>query len=349
MVRWIHSRWARQQLRRLAGALVVAALAISAFVWLQPPKAELSVLCSNNESSCDAVAKSYEKHTGTSVNMVRLPTSEALGRIRLSAHHPEFDVWLGGPAESYVEASKEGLLSRIGDLASVQRLPEPLRDSDGYWAGVYGGILSFCVNTDLLVPDDMPKDWDDLLAPELEGDILMSSPLLSGTAATMLWVQYSRLQGSDQMVSYMHQLENNLQNYLDSGTAVARNVARGNAAVGVSFAPYCEAEREGGAPVITTYPADGTGFEVGGVGVLHGSTNVEAAREFVSFAVSPEGQMVSASKVPQSFTTADLSPNLIDELEDLPVAVLGEDFSESAKRRSELITVWAWEVRHATY
>lgn len=346
---WFHSRWAREQAVRLIAGLIAAGLAISGFVWAQPPRAELSVLCSNNVESCLAVAQEFELETGTTVHTVRLPTSEALGRIRVAADQPEFDVWLGGPAESYVDAANEGLLVPIGDLPSVRQLPESLRDTDGYWAGVYGGILAFCVNTDLLADADVPNSWEDLLGPQFQGGILMSSPLLSGTAATMLWVQYSRLGGTGEMVSYMRTLETNLQGYLDSGTAVARNVARGNASVGISFAPYCEAERVNGAPVKLVYPEDGTGFEVGAVAIVAGTRNHEGARDFVSFAVSAQGQRVSASQVPQSYTTPDLSPNLIEEINSLVVPVLGGDVSVSAQVRSHLITVWATEVRRGTY
>ncbi|MGO1594368.1 MAG: extracellular solute-binding protein, partial [Ancrocorticia sp.] len=342
-----HSRWARGQVKRLLAGTVVVGLAVAGIVWAQPPKAQLSVLCSNNVESCLAVAEAFEKQTGITVHTVRLPTSEALGRIRVSADQPEFDVWLGGPAESYVEAAGEDLLSPIGDLPAVKKLPHSLRDANGYWAGVYGGILSFCVNTELV--SQVPETWEDLLSSDYEDEILMSSPLLSGTASTMLWVQYSRLGGTEGMVAYMKSLERNLQGYLDSGTAVARNVGRGNAAVGISFAPYCQAERAAGAPVELAYPEDGTGYEVGAVGLLAGSDNVQAGREFVNFAVSPEGQVASTSQVPQSYTTMALSPNLIDELEVLPVPVLGGDVSQAAQVRAQLITVWATEVRNGTY
>ena len=348
-MRWFYSRWARQQVIRLLAVFGVSGLAVAGFLYLQQPRAELSVLCSNNVESCLAVADEFEALTGTTVQIVRLPTSEALSRIRVTKNQPEFDVWLGGPAESYVEASQEGLLLPIGDLPSVRNLPESLRDHEGYWGGVYGGILSFCVNTDLIQPTDLPTSWDDLLDPRFEGQTLMSSPLLSGTAATMLWVQYSRLDGTEGMVSYMNSLEGNLKGYLDSGTAVARNVAQGNAAVGISFGPYCEAERADGGPVQVVYPKDGTGYEVGAVGALAGTDTPERAREFVDFALSSQGQAASGSQVPQSYTTSALTPNLIEELESLEVPIIGGGVAESAPEHSRLITVWATEVRRGTY
>ena len=45
------------------------------------------------------------------------------------------------------------------------------RDPDGYWYGIYQGILGFMVNTEELARLNLeaPKTWDDLLKPEYKG------------------------------------------------------------------------------------------------------------------------------------------------------------------------------------
>lgn len=345
----MHSRWARRQLLR-ALILALAAGSVSlGLLSLQPPTAELSVLCSNNSESCRAVADAFENRTGQRVHVVRLPTSEALARLRLSTSKPEFDVWLGGPAESYVEAARTGLLERIDDLQAVRALPEQLRDADGHWAGVYGGILSLCVNTDLVRERDIPSSWQDLLNDVHRGEVLAPHPLLSGTAATMLWVQYSRLGGTEQAMSYLGELEPQLDRYVDSGTDVARNVARGGAGVGVSFAPYCEAERVAGYPVVVRYPREGTGYEIGAIALLTSSSNKDLAREFIDFAVSPPGQRISSEVLVQLATSTRIHPNLLDELAALEVPLVPGDLAEASHMRPELIDAWRRQVRNGVY
>ncbi len=343
------SRWARKQVCRVIFLMVVAAGVVAGLLLLQPPKAELSVLCSNNSSSCEAVADSFEDHTHRRVHVVRLPTSEALARLQLNTSRPEFDVWLGGPAESYIGAARDGLFSPISDLPAVRALPPELRDPEGYWAGVYGGILAFCVNTDLVDPQDAPRSWQGLLDERFRGKVLAPNPLLSGTAATMLWVQYSRLGEVGPAISYMQDLEGQLQGYVDSGTDVARNVARGGAGVGVSFAPYCEAERAAGYPVMVTYPREGTGYEIGAIALLNNSTEPELAREFIDFAVSPPGQWISSGVLSQLATSSQISPNLLEELEHLEVPLVPGDLADASLIRPKLIETWARQVRNGVY
>ena len=78
----MHSRWARKQIRRVLTLALTATVAIVGLVLPQPPRAELSVLCSNNSESCRAVADAFEERTNHRVHVVRLPTSEALARLQ---------------------------------------------------------------------------------------------------------------------------------------------------------------------------------------------------------------------------------------------------------------------------
>ncbi len=345
----MRSRWARVQVLRLLVFAVLAALLVSGLVMLQPPGASLSVLCSNNPQSCEALAQEFEKRTGQRVQMIRLPTSQAHARLRLNTSSPEFDVWMGGPAESYVVGADEGLFETIGDLRAVADLPPELRDDDGHWAGIYGGILSLCINTDRLGEREAPDSWQGLLHPQLSGEILAPHPLLSGTAATMLTVQYARLGSLDATVSYLRALENQLQGYLDSGTDVARNVARGSATVGISFAPYCEAERAAGYPVVSVFPREGTGYEVGAIALLSHAVHPEMARLFIDFVVSADGQRISSTTVSQLATSSEITPNLLGALDQLTVPIVTGDRDTEARLRAQLIDSWARQVRHGLY
>ncbi|MFT3942608.1 MAG: extracellular solute-binding protein [Ancrocorticia sp.] len=345
----MQSRWARVQLVRFLVFCVLAAVVVVGLLALQPPRASISVLCSNNPQSCQALAETFEWETGHRVQMIRLPTSQAHARLRLNTSAPEFDVWMGGPAESYVVGADEGLFDTVGDLAAVAELPPELRDGGGYWAGIYGGILSLCINTDRLGSRPVPDSWQGLLDPELTGEVLAPHPLLSGTAATMLTVQYGRLGSLEATIDYLRALENQLLGYLDSGTDVARNVARGSATVGISFAPYCEAERAAGYPVTSVFPREGTGYEVGAIALLAHAANPEIARLFIDFVVSAPGQRLSSSMASQLATSPEVSPNLVGALDELTVPLVASDRTEAARLRPLLINLWAKQVRHGIY
>lgn len=346
MVRY--SRWARHMLVRASVTVVVAAIVIALLLWMLPPRGKLAVLCSNNIESCRAVVNAYEKDSGHHIDLVRLPTSEALSRLRANADTPEFDVWLGGPAEAYVSAAEEGLLSYSGDLSNTDSIPLSLRDAQGMWVGVYGGILAFCVDESMSI-EHPALTWDDLLMPRLRGRVVAPSPLLSGTAVTMLLVQYERKGDFRGVLEYLKELDAQLVTYTDSGITPARLVASGKADVAITFAPYCQAERDAGAPVEVIYPQDGTGYEIGAAAIVHGNDNEEIARDFMNFAISVPAQLLSSRRFGQLPTTSLIKDNLLSQLEVLEVPVLTEDVYSSASIRPQLIESWASKVRDGAY
>ena len=131
----IRSRWWRRILPRIAALFVVFAVALSAIIIPRIGTTGLVVLCSNNVAACEAVVDAYEIETGSSVTVVRMPTSQALTRIRVPKEAGEFDVWMGGPAEAYTLAATEGHLASV---TIDNDIPEELKDPDGRWYGIYG-------------------------------------------------------------------------------------------------------------------------------------------------------------------------------------------------------------------
>jgi len=47
-----------------------------------------------------------------------------------------------------------------------------------------------------------------------------------------------------------------------------------------------------GFPVLPVLPCEGVGYEIGSTAVIKGTRNLDAARKFVDFALSPAGQQI---------------------------------------------------------
>ena len=62
--------------------------------------------------------------------------------------------------------------------------------------------------------------------------------------------------------------------FTKSGSAPAKFVGQGEAAVGIVFSHDIVAEMEKGSPVELTFPAEGTGYEIGGMGIIKGAKNL---------------------------------------------------------------------------
>ncbi len=70
---------------------------------------ELNVLCTPQEEWCQGMKQEFEALYGITVNYVRMSSGEALARIVAEKDAPTFDIWWGGPIDSFVSAKGQGL------------------------------------------------------------------------------------------------------------------------------------------------------------------------------------------------------------------------------------------------
>lgn len=319
---------------RFAITLVVLIFFALLAFFIRPTSSQLNVICSNNLESCEALARSFEKNSHKRVSVVRLPTSEALARLKGMKYRNDFDVWVGGPTEAYVLADDAGIL----ETSFVQ-------GRDQTWIGIYGGILAFCISDSI---ETQPHSWEELV--QTDGISLASpNPATSGTAGTMLWVQYLRKHNKQDMNHFLKQLDSRVSTYTDSGIAPAKLVARKKVDVGITFAPYCERERARGAGVTTIYPKDGTGFEIGGIAKLKNAPNPKVAEKFVQYAASDEGQEISAESAMQNPISPSLDNNLNKALSTVGAPIFTDRITTNAHLRSMLISNWINVVRNGQY
>ncbi|HEX7352740.1 ABC transporter substrate-binding protein [Brachybacterium sp.] len=332
---------------------VLSALAVLALLVLtgctaaddRAERGEVAVLCSNDAEICRAWAAAFSERSGREVTIVRLPTSEALERIRHGEGLPEFDVWHGGGAEMYAEAADEGLLASYTSPEAAA-VPGEFRDPDARWSGAYSSMLAFCVSPSALASAGAttPHSWADLLDPALTGQISTASPRTSGTAYTAMSLQIDRL-GADAGRDYLTALYGQVLQFTRSGTAPVQVVVHGEAAVALTFAPYCETARAEGHDVEVVVPRDGTDYEIGAVAVLADAPHPLSAHEYVDFALSAEGQQAGAGVgIHQIVTRSDLPDNLAEVLADGRYPVIGSSLDERVDRRDELLGWFTAEI-----
>ncbi len=255
---------------------------------------ELNLLCTPQVEWCEGMKAEFEQaHPEITVNFVRLSTGEALTRLRNERDNPQFDIWWGGPIDSFIAAKQDGLLEpydspNLGNLTN----PDLMKDPDNTWAGIYVGSLGFATNTNFLAENpgmEPPRSWDDLLKPEWRGQILMAHPSSSGTAYTTVCT-VMQLRGEDEGWDYMRQFNQNVLQYTKSGSAPARFVGAGEAAVGIVFSHDIVAQIEAGLPLTLSFPEEGTGYEVGGMAIIKGARNLDAAQKWFDWALEPATQ-----------------------------------------------------------
>ena len=302
---------------------------------------KLTIYCGLMEDHMVKAVKEFEKDTGVKTEAVRMSSGEILGRIRAEKENPKASIWFGGPADGLVQGAEEGLLEKYVS-PNAKDLADKYKDKEGYWSGIYVGYLGFASNQKLLKEKgvEAPKTWDDLLKPEFKGQVSMANPGSSGTAYTAL-ATVVQLMGEEKGLDYMKKLHKQIKTYEKSGTAPARLAGQGEVMVGISFLhDGIKYREEGMKDLIMTAPVEGTGYEIGAVGIIKGGPDQEAAKKFVDWCLTKKAQELGQTVGSYQFLTHKDAqpPKLAEELKSTKLIEYNLDWA--GKNRSALVEKW---------
>ena len=335
---------------RKTPVMLPAALALCA-VFAAPVAAQtVNAICSTDQPWCDMAASEFQKATGIKVQQTKKPTGEALAPLRAEANNPKTDIWWGGTGDPFLQAAEVGLLEAyrpayINDLHgwSVRQYAM----SNDMVGGFYTSAIGFGWNTEVLKKKKLaePKCWADLIKPEYKGEVEISHPASSGTAYTVLAGLVQQM-GEEAAFDYLKKLHRNISNYTRSGQAQAPNVAKGEVGIGITFMFSFEPWRHNKYPIQTAAPCEGTSFEIGGIALVKGARNPEAAKRYYDWLMSPAGQGTGGRANSLQFPAnknVKLDPR-IPRLDD--VRLIKYDFEKYGKaaERRRLIERWTKEV-----
>ena len=295
---------------------------------------------SMEEETGQLLLAAFEKETGIKVDFVRLSTGEAAARIEAEKNNPQASIWLGGVGLVHAEAKEKGLTAPY-ESAATRKVPAKYRDPQGYWHGLYIGILAFATNTDELKQRGLtaPETWKDLTDPKWKDLIQMPNPGTSGTSYNLITTLLAR--GTEtEAFNYLKALHKNVSQYTKSGAAPVKNVALGESVVGVGYShDILRLIYESKAGIKITYPKDGTGYEVASVSLIKNGKQPALAQKLIDWLYTPAaGQIMAKFYIlpilregitipPQSAPPADLK--LIDS-----------DIAWAGKNKARLIELW---------
>lgn len=310
---------------------------------------ELNLLCTPQEQWCQGMKQEFEAKYGITVNYVRMSAGEALARLQAEKDNPTFDIWWGGPIDSFVAAKEEGLLEAYDSPNMVNIIdPSKMKDAENYWAGVYVGTLGFATNTDWLAAHPgtaAPTSWDDLLKPEFKSQVMVAHPSTSGTSYTAM-ATVLQLRGEEAGWEYLKKYAGQMAQFTKSGAAPAKFVGQGEAAVAVVFSHDIVNEIENNKlPLQLTFPAEGTGFEIGGMALMKGAKNIQAAKLWFDWALTPEAQALGP--VYAAYQAPTVKGVELSHPELLQVNLIDYDFQWAGTNKKAFIEKFTNEIANA--
>ncbi len=124
----------------------------------------------------------------------------------------------------------------------------------------------------------------------------------------------------DMAFEYFAQLHQNILQYTRSGSAPGQMAGTGEIAVAIIFSHDCvKLQQEGFEGIlVTTFPEEGTGYEIGGMGIITNGPEPEAARVWYDWALTAEAQAIGPTVNSLQLPTnpdapvSELSVNLAD-------------------------------------
>jgi iron(III) transport system substrate-binding protein len=272
-------------------ALALAATAAASPAPAQDVKGKLVLYTSQPERDASQTVAAFRKvHPGVDVEVFRSGTTEIMGKLtaEFAAGQPKPDVLLIADAASMETLKSDGRLQPYPE-AKVDGLAPGSYDADKTYFGSKLVTTGIAVNT---AAKSRPTSWADLAKPEYKGQIAMPSPLYSGAAAIMLGTMTTR---SDLGWKFFEKLKADDAVAVRGNGAVLTAVASGEKAYGVLVDFMAFNAKAKGSPIDFVFPAVGLPAVTEPVALLKTAQNPAAARAFVDFILSDEGQKLASS------------------------------------------------------
>jgi len=277
--------------RQFVAAMALLGCAIAPSAFAQDVKGKLVLYTSQPERDAAQTVAAFKRHApAVDVEVFRSGTTEVMGKLaaEFSAGQPKPDVLLLADAATMEALKKAGRLLAYPQ-AKTDGLAAGSFDRDHTYFGSKLITTGIAVNT---AAKSRPASWADLVTPAYRGQVAMPSPLYSGAAAIMLGTMVTR---PDLGWNYFEKLKAADAVAVRGNGAVLNAIANGEKAYGVVVDFMAFNAKAKGSPIDFVFPAEGLPAVTEPVAILKTTQNPAAARAFVDFVLSDEGQKLAVA------------------------------------------------------
>ncbi len=248
----------------------------------------LTLYTSQPNKDAQMTVDAFEKaHPEIQVEWVRDGTTKLMTKLRaeLSSGVITPDVLLIADSVTMESMAEDGFLLPYMSASRSQYEPS-LFHQDGYYYGTK--LITTGIVHHQRAPET-PTDWADLVKPEYENQLAMPSPLYSGAAL----IHLATLTDEPSLGwSYYEALQHNQAMAQGGNGSVLKAVSSGTKPYGVIVDFLAIREAQKGAPIEFVFPTTGVSMVTEPVAIMKGSNNPEAAKKFVDFVLSKQGQQL---------------------------------------------------------
>lgn len=207
--------------------------------------------------------------------------------------HAPVDVYWSPAQRNFASLAKQGAFRQL-DI-NLSGLPQriggfQIADPSGYYTAVeaagYGIAYHPAELQRLGLP--VPQDWKALTTPEFDSHVVLPIPSKVGYAP-MLVDTLLQGYGWAQGWQILQQISANAKLADAGATFISDDVGSGRVAVGLTMDFFAASAIANGKPLLFTYPVK-VGYSPAHVAIFSESTHLDAAKAFVTFVLSEQGQ-----------------------------------------------------------
>ncbi|MDB4897161.1 MAG: hypothetical protein JWN15_3423 [Firmicutes bacterium] len=280
----------------------------------------------------------FTEKFGIQVESQRLLPGSALPKLEteLKAGTSDMDVWwISDPGIMYDQTKKGRLMQYVSPEMKAYD-PKFKSSPEGFYTTYYINVGPIMYNPKVVSKDQAPKTWADLLDPKWKGQLGMREAA-AGTQYAQ-WYLLRDVLPKD----YFDKLALNQPKAYNSSTQLVQDIMNGDTKIGgnVSIFQYTKAIRQN-QPLEMVFPPEGVPSSLQMVGIMAGTKRPNAAKLFIDWFLSQEGQQLWNDIQGSYSARADVTIKELPKLTDLKLLTPQnmEDYA-SAARHEEFNKFW---------
>jgi phosphoglycerate transport regulatory protein PgtC len=256
----------------------------------------ITVVTSFPKELTEAYKKAYEKkYPNDKVEILNKGTSAGIAYVREQPAGSRAEIFWASAPDAFEVLAGESLLQKV-DI-TTGRIPEkvgsyPINDPEGFYRGQALAGYGMMWNTRYMQANKLPppKEWADLAKPIYHGHVATSSPSRSGTTH-LTFETILQGEGWDKGWNQILQITGNCAAVTERSFGVPDGVQNGQFGIGLVIDFFGLAAKASGFPTEFVYPTV-TSIVPANIAVVAGAKNVEAAKRFMQYTLSEEGQVL---------------------------------------------------------
>ena len=269
-----------------------------------------------SQAAQQAISQIFKDKYGIAIDWTTMSARDIAPRVIAEQRTKQYvtDIAMSGIAGNYTEMKPRGYVVPILAPSTLEkgvwRLdPATAVPKDRDWLFINAPVRpSFFINTSMIRPGEEPKGYKDLLDPKWTGKVVLQQPWTGGTGSGWFRATYRTL-GLDYMKALAKQVVifPNVNDSVDP-------VVRGQHPISIAASPE-RARRvvKEGAPVKYLYPKEGGHLSVQGLEMIANAPHPNAAKFFLHWFYTKEGQSVYAPKTLAISVRKDIPQDYIPE------------------------------------